>query len=46
MKIDTWNKPLLLEPNYYELVAMVAPSGGYDCAIVTSFIGINKAVSL
>ena len=28
-----WNKPLLLKPHSHEVVAMVAPSARYDCAM-------------
>ena len=40
-----WNNPLLLAPNCYEVVAMVATSGRYGCAIVMSYTEINKFVS-
>ena len=31
-----WNNPLLLMPYCYEVIAMVAPTGHYDCTIVMS----------
>ena len=43
---ETWRDNLfLLVPNCYEVVDMVATSGSYNCAIVMSYIEINKAVS-
>ena len=41
--IDTtwWNKKLIIEPNYYEVVAVVGPSVRYGCAIVLPYTGIN-----
>ena len=39
------NKPLLQDPNSYEVVTRVAPSGHYGCGIVMSDIGIKKALS-
>ena len=43
---ETWqNNLLLLVPNCYEVVAMVATSRRYGCAIVMSYTEITKAVS-
>ena len=43
---EKWlNNLLLLVPNCYEVVIMVASSGRYVCGIVVSYTQINKAVS-